>query len=327
MRIAPSTTLQISLAPSDYRLAEILLPHQIRTWQGQVSEVLLTIDTRRSRGRFGEEWEAGRARIFALAEKTPGARVVEVDYSTGAQAAVSAQFFNGAAIPEKDCRGGPYYAYFFGLYSAQHDWVLHSDADIFFGGGSAHWLGQAIDYYQQNPEVLFLAPHPGPPSPRGTLRQLRGEPITVEGSRGFRFREMSTRCFLFNRERFRCSLGALRPRRPAIRACLLAFLEGNPGQELPEQLITDQMDQKRLCRIDFLGTGRGCWSLHPPYRCADFYDKLPSLVTRVESGELPERQCGDHDINDSLVDWSEARARMARRRWWRRLAERVTGKT
>src|SRR4051812_22990821 len=74
-------TLQISLAPSDHRLAGELLPHQIRTWRSQVEEVLLTVDLHRSRGRFADDWEAGRDRIMALIHSIPEARVLTVDDS------------------------------------------------------------------------------------------------------------------------------------------------------------------------------------------------------------------------------------------------------
>jgi hypothetical protein len=94
-------------------------------------------------------------------------------------------------------------------------------------------------------------------------------------------------------------------------------------QELPEVLLTTAMAQAQMQRVDFLGSAPGCWSLHPPYRCTDFFSKLPALAQRVESGALPAGQLGDHDINDSLVNWSEARARMSRRRWWHRLAGRL----
>lgn len=321
------TTLQISLAPSDYRLAEALLPHQVDAWRAQVEEILLTVDTHRSRGRFGEDWETGRNRILQLAHGIRGARVLEVDYSVEAQNRVSQAFFGGAPVPAKDCRGGPYYAYFFGLYSARHDWVLHCDADLFFGGRSPTWLAEAIEFYEGNTDVLFVAPHPGPPAPDAKLRQLQGKRRDVHLNPGYLFPEMSTRVFLFQRERFRQSVGALQPRPPAARARVLAYLDGNPPQELPEKLITEAMRRQGLCRIDFLGTMPGCWSLHPPYRCADFYAKLPVLVAQVEHGEIPADQLGDHDINDSLVDWSEARARMGQRRWWRRLAERVISRS
>jgi hypothetical protein len=320
----PPVTLQISLAPSDHRLAEWLLPHQLRAWRGSVAEILLTIDTRRSRGRFGLDWEEGRRRILALAYATEGVRVLEVDYGVAAREAVAAAFFEGRAVPQKDCRGGPYYAYFFGLRAAAHDHVLHSDADMFFGGNAGQWLGEALAEYEKNPQILFTAPLPGPPSADGALRQLHG--VRLPGATlAYRFPEMSTRLFLFDRRRFHDRIGGLQPRRPAWRACLRALLDGNPMQELPEVLLSSAMTRAGLERIDFLGSPPGCWSLHPPYRCTDFFAKLPGLARRVELGDLPAAQLGDHDINDSLVNWSEAREQMARGRWWHRLAARLAG--
>ena len=317
----PPVTLQISLAPSDHRVAEALLPHQVRAWQGAVAEILLTIDTRRSRGRFGQDWDAGRVRILTLARSVAGARVLEVDYGAAARDAVAAAFFGGRPVPEKDCRGGPYYAYFFGLSAAAHERILHCDADMFFGGEPAAWLVEAHGLFASNPRLLFTAPLPGPPAPDASLRQLQGEPLTFP-TRAYRFTEMSTRVFLFDRRRFRERIGALRPRRPGWRAAARALADGHPVQELPEVLVTTAMAATGLERIDFLGSGRGCWSLHPPYRGRDFYARLPELVRRVESGDLPAGQLGDHDLNDSLVDWSEPRAEMRRRRWWRRLFRR-----
>jgi hypothetical protein len=323
MKMRP-VTLQISLAPSDHRLAEWLLPHQVRAWRGAVAEILLTIDTHRSRGRFGQDWENGRQHILALAGGIEGARAVEVDYGSAAREAVARMFFGGRAVPVKDCRGGPYYAYFFGLQAATHDLVLHSDADMFIGGDPGRWLEKAVAAYDADPQVLFTAPLPGPPAPDGALRQLRGERLPGPVP-AYRFTEMSTRLFLVDRQRWQTRLGALRPRRPDWRGCARALLDGNPVQELPEILLSTAMARAGLARVDSLGSAPGCWSLHPPYRCNDFFAKLPGLVQRVESGDLPARQLGDHDINESLVDWTEARVQMTRRRWWHRLAARVTG--
>jgi hypothetical protein len=323
----PAVSLQISLAPSDHRLAATLLPHQIKTWKNQVDEILLTLDTHRSRGRFGQDWEQGRAKLLELASGFPGVRIIDVDYSPAARAAVSAEFFGGATIPVKDCRGGPYYAYFFGLHAARHDWVLHSDADMMFGGGSPHWLTEAVSLYQEKHDILFTAPLPGPPSQEGTLRQLCGYPQALSTSPAYAFSQMSTRLFLFQRSRFKSTLGFLRPRPPAVRARMLAWLDGHPAQDLPEHLFTTAMAEHHLQRIDFLGSAPGMWSLHPPYRCEDFFLKLPAIVRRVEAGDLPVDQLGDHDMNDSLVDWSEARARMTKQRWWRRLGRRFACRT
>jgi len=320
--VMPPVTLQISLAPSDHRLARHILPHQIRTWHAQVAEILLTIDLHRSEGRFADEWEEGRDNILALARSIDGARIVEVDYSATAAAAVAKEFFGGRTIPKKDHRGGPYYSYFFGLHAASHRHVFHCDADMMFGGGSSTWLAAACTRLENSPDVLVTAPLPGPPSPDGRLTELRGERL-AEHSLAYSFHEMSSRAFLVDRDRFQTRVGALRPEFAPLRGLLLALLEGNAPRELPERLLTRVMTRQGLRRIDFLGETPGMWTLHPPYRCADFYDKLPELVRRVEAGDMPAEQLGFHDVGDSLVNWSEARARLTQRRWWKRLSSRL----
>ena len=131
---------------------------------------------------------------------------------------------------------------------------------------------------------------------------------------------MSTRIFLLSRERFSSSLTGLVPRpAPAWRNQLKAHLEKNPNQDLPEHIISDAMQGKGLIRREFLGNEGGKWHLHPPYRCRDYYDKLPDIIHRCENDDMPEGQLGDHDLNESLVDWSEARIALRKNRWWRRL--------
>jgi hypothetical protein len=317
----PPVTLQISLAPSDHRLAVHTLPHQVRTWRGQVDEILLTIDLHRSAGRFADDWEAGRDNILALARSIDGARIVEVDYGETAAAAVAREFFGGRRVPAKEHRGGPYYAYFFGLHAATHRHVLHCDADMMFGGGSSTWLAEACALLDREPDIFVTAPLPGPPAPDGRLVELPGERVAGPGL-AYRFHEMSSRAFLLDRQRFHARIGALRPELAPLRGLLLALLEGNAPREVPERLLTRAMARHGLRRVDFLGASPGMWTLHPPYRCADFYRNLPELVRRVETGDMPAAQLGLHDVGDSLVDWSEARARLTQRRWWRRLGAR-----
>ena len=312
-------TLQISLSPSDFRHAGTLLAHQVRAWRPQVAEILLTVDFHRSAGRFSERWAEGEARILPLARSIDGARVVTVDYGAAARGRVADEFFGGRPVPAKDFRGGPYYGYFFGLGAASHDLVLHTDSDMFFGGGSSTWISEAMAAMDLHPEVVFSAPLPGPPAADGRLHSQAG--VAEAGAPlSFRFDTMSTRLFLASRERIRSAIGPLRPRRPpALRSSIKALVEGNPAQDLPEHLFTEAMRARGLVRREFLGARPGMWSLHPPYRCADFYRKLPEIVRLVESGDVPEAQRGDHDMNSSLVDWPEAVAALASNRGWRRL--------
>jgi hypothetical protein len=322
----PGATLQVSLSPSDWKHAKFLLPHQVRVWRGQVAEILLTVDLHRSAGRFAAGWEAGRDRIMELAHSIEGARVVPIDYGDEARARVSLEFFGGAPVPAKDFRGGPYYAYFFGLNAASNDLVLHTDSDIFFGGGSQTWLAEAASNMAARQEVLFSSPLPGPPAADGRLLHLGSTP-DARVPHAHVLDEMSSRMFLLDRARFRSRVGALVPRRPPqLRHVIKAIVEQNPPSDLPEHIITSAMRARGLTRYDFLGAAPGMWTLHPPYRCADFYEKLPSLVARIEAGDIPEAQRGDHDINSSLVDWSEAIAAIGKNRWWRRLLRRLAAR-
>jgi hypothetical protein len=314
----PPVTLQISLAPSDFRHAEAILPHQARVWRGQVSEILLTVDFHRSSGRFSERWAEGRDRILGLARSISGARVLNVDYGEAARRRAAAEFFAGRPGPAQDLRGGPYYAYFFGLSAAENDLVLHTDSDLLFGGGSQTWMTEAVAELSAHPEILFIAPLPGPPSGDGRLRSQTALP-EPDAPHAFRFDTMSTRLFLMSRGRFRTAVGALRPRRPSPRDTVKAWVERNPAEDLPEHIFTSEMRARQLVRREFLGRAPGMWSLHPPYRCADFYRRLPELIRRVEANDVPEAQRGDHDINGSLVDWSEATAALQDNRWWKRV--------
>lgn len=319
MPSTPPVTLQINLAPSDYRHARYILPHQIRVWQPQVDEVLLVVDLHRSQGRFAENWDHGREELFKLIESLETVRVETVDYGKEAEIRLAETFFGGnTPVPSKDFRGGPFYAYFFGMAAARHDHVLHLDSDMLFGGGSSQWLAEALQGQAKDPGVLFSGPLPGPPTTEGKLlsQQATSSP-TAEHSHDFTF--MSTRLFLYSKARFQHTIRALQATRPpAWRNRIKAWVEGNPCFDLPEHLFSRAMSQHGLVRREFLGTAPGMWHLHPPYRCQDFYAKLPSLIERIERGDIPEAQRGDHDINDSLVDWSAARRKLEENRWWTR---------
>ena len=319
-------TLQINLAPSDWRHAQYILPHQLRQWAKQVDEVLLTLDLHRSQGRFGAGWETGVTKIRHLIDDCcasyPNTFLNEVDYSPEVIVQVSAMFFGGQSIPPKDYRGGAFYSYFFGLFSAKHNYVLHIDSDMLFGGGSSTWISEAIKLLAENSDVLVCAPHPGPPSNDGKLRSQVAKPEPYL-SPAFRFDFFSSRIFLLDRSRFTSRLKDLKIDLAPPRGIIKALVEGNYPYNLPEEIKTKAMSRHCLYRVDFLGQSPGMWSLHPPYRSESFYQQLPELIHKIETGNVPEAQRGVHDINDSLVDWTTARTALRQNRWWKRLRKRV----
>ena len=313
-----TTTLQINLAPTDLPHLVHTLPHQIRQLGGQVDEILLTLDLHRSHGRYGTAWKERLPGFLAFVQQQsaahPKIRTHEVDYSRNAAMTISEQFFGGASIPPKDRNGAPFYAYFSGFTNARHDYIFHIDSDLMFGGGSQSWITEANRLMEARPEVMVCVPHPGPPTPDGTLRSqtLTPEPFT---SVAFRASHIDTRVAFFDRRRLISQLAPVPLLQPSIFRRCQARLEGNFSYLPAETCLSLSMRRAGLLRIDFLGQEPGMWSLHPPYRNGAFYERLPLLIRKIEQGEVPDGQLGHHDMNDSMVDWSSVR----RATWQRKL--------
>lgn len=325
-------TLNVTLTPGDWRHAQHVLPHQLRQWAGQVDEVQLVLNDP-STAPGGPPADASRRRRIeeVLDEASEGrahVHVREVDYSTAARAQAADRFYGGRPIPLQNHDGGPFYSYWYGWCTARHDLVLHADSDILFGGGSQTWVAEAQTLLGERPDVLAVSPLPGPPTRDGELppairaqhARWGGEPVREpHSSLAYRFHGVSTRLWLFDRVDLVRRLGPIPLERPRLRSRARARLEGNPPYQLPEQVLTGLMNRRGLRRVDLLGSDPGMWSLHPALRSEQFYDALPGLVARVESGQVPEAQRGDYDVNDSLVDWTSARAAKARSVGWRRV--------
>jgi hypothetical protein len=336
MTVRHGVAAQMSTYPMDVRHLEHLLPHQIRALGGMVDRFVVTIDTHQSRsGRyrvanFQENLERTRHLIQEAARTFPKLVFADVDYSPAMQREVSRYFFGVDSIPVKAWDGGPFYAYFFGLYVAQARYVFHIDGDIMFGGFSNTWIRDAIACFEQHPDVLVTAPFPGPPRADGRIfgHLEQGEAaVTREPleSLAYRHRDVSTRVFMIDLNRFKERLGVFPLLAPGPRQRLKSKLLGNPPNvREAEVLMTQTMQRSGLSRIDLLGSAPGFWTLHPPYRSEEFYRKLPELVRALESGNVPEGQLGHYDLNDSMIDWSSAReANRWHRRYLRMLRHRL----
>lgn len=322
MAQALPVTLQINVAPTDLPHATSVLPHQLRQLSGQVQEILFTLDLHRTAhgGRFGEAWEERRGPmeelLADLCRDRPGAHVSKVDYDAKVMGEIAESFFATPFMPEKDTKGAPIYPYFHGLYTAQHDLVMHLDSDLLFGGGSQTWVAEAVELLERHGDVLACNPLPGPPMDTPRLRRQSATPFE-DGAFAFRFPSLSTRLYLIDRRRLHERLLPLELKGPIrLVSRLKARLHGNPPYRAAEMVISDAMVQAGLSRVDFLGAEPGMWSLHPLFRSPDFYRELPRLIERVETGDVPEAQRGDYDLNDSMIDFSAARRRARLRRLW-----------
>ena len=316
MNTTTGVTLQINLAPTDLPHARYILPHQLRQWAEQVNEVLLVVDLHQSKGRFSEGWQERlpgmRLLIDEYCAKYANVRSLEVDYSPKVAASIGTQFFGGKPVPAKDWNGGPFYSYFFGLYAATHDYIFHMDSDMMYGGGNSTWVAEAIQLLTERPDVLICSPIPGPPTEDG---RLRSQSLAIEpySSLAFRSPALSSRHFFLDRKHFRSRIQQLPLTQPPRRRVWQAQLEGKPPYNLPEVIFSQAMSAHDLVRIEFLGNAPGMWSIHPPYRSQLFYERLPTLIQQIETGDIPEAQRGCHDMNESMINWASTQKPLQQR--------------
>ena len=311
-------SLQINLAPGDYRHAKFILPHQLKILAAQVDEIILTVDTQPSKGRFAEGWNEYKELLDTfLQDEISSAyqvKIILVDYSPSIKTKVARFFFGTKDMPLKDFRGGPFYAYFFGLYSASNNLVFHLDSDIFLGGGSQTWIKEATDFFAFDPTCFIASPLPGPPHPDNILKDQHI--INKIAPHTWQLKGMSTRIFLIDKTKFKNDKLVLS--KPSLRSQIKAIIQRNANADLPEHLLSAFMIKHHYKRIDFLGTGSGLWSLHPPYRTTAFYTELPGLINKITVNDLPEKQQGFYDIIDEVCDWTTAREKIKNNRWWKK---------
>ncbi len=336
-----SVTLQINTYPLDLPHFQASLDHKMRTFGDQVQRTIVTVDVRPPQsGRYKGDSKGDRyARSLAdfrglyaeIEERYQNLAFREVDYSPAEKASVSQYFLGHDGMPDKAWDGGPFYCYFQGLKAAESDYVLHMDADMMFGGQSQTWVAEAIELLRKRDDLLFVSPLPGPPHPDGLKGRHVGadhayDPETIDGRPAYRFHFVSTRIFLMDMQRFKSRVGALVLNKPSVHQRLRGLLLGNPVRALSAELVLSETIQAHgLGNMAFLGSGKGLYSLHPPFHFPAFHAALPQLIAQVERGDIPDGQLGDYDINDTMFDLSEARRQQAKhRRIKRRLKDVLT---
>lgn len=330
-------SLQINMHPNDAGHVRHILPHQLRVWGEQVDRTLVILDLHRSRaGRYrNQDFDRNLHRLRQELNRLARASsldVLEVDYSPAAKRAVARRFFDTHDLPDKAWDGGPFYSYFFGLWAAQTDYILRMDSDMLYGGGSLSWIAEAIALLEDNSDVMFVAPLSGPPRADGRLLGQRDLETGAARKHAtlpytFLFPTVSTRVFLTGPRLLRDLTGQFELSRPGRSQWIRARLLGNPSRALEAETVLSRNMQRLGCwRADMLGNGAGMWTLHPPYRSPAFYHTLPELIDRIERDDVPDRQRGHYDINDSMIDWSEPRRRNTKMRRWLRHLSQVVGR-
>lgn len=303
-------SVQISTIDAELPLVRHLLPHQIRTLGPHVDEVLISVN--RKAGPANPEYDAF---LNELVDRHDNVRWTEVDYSPEAVQAVSDHFFGGASYQVDDWKGTPIHAALQPLLAVRSPYLLHLDSDILLGGDYGSWFKAAISEIEYDPNLVFVNPLGGPPGPDPNRYQPAATRITLsDGAIGWRFVTVSTRICFALRSRLDERVHPLVPRAPdslgeRSRARLLGH--ANPTV-LIERMYDDVLEAKGVYRVDLAGAAPGAWSLHLPWKPKALIDELDRVVAAVESGDVPDGQRGDVELNDSFVALGAPPSRRAR---------------
>ncbi len=308
------TTLQINTAPVDYRFLPQILKHQLKIFGNSCEEILLTIETQQSKKTRwrSNQWDENLQKIYELVEELqliyPHLKPNPVDYSYQTRKKVSRYFLSSPnkLVPFKDFRGGPYYSYYYGIYSSSKKYVLHMDSDILYHGDGDSWLSEALSIIKTDRSALLVAPLIGPPVLEGKnmpiVHKKRYNPISNydKVKNGYVYKDMSTRVFLVAKARLKNFCPITYPNFDQI---MKSWIRKTSPYDTPEKSISDAMQKEGIYRIDFLGEGKGLWSIHSDFsHDQDFLKKLDHIINKIEEGFFTESQRGWHDFSHDFYD-------------------------
>lgn len=290
--MAEPVTLQISLCPLDLAHVALIVPHQLRIWAPQCAETLLVWDLdpgpRYQDPAFRQKWDAGLMGIQdfcrILLTEWPQLKFAAFQAQPELLSALASRFFvpGTPPLPAKDFRGRPIAAYFYALAIAAHDWVLHLDCDMMFGGQSPSWVAEARAALQADAGLLYAMPGVGPAS----VHPLRGP-------------EFTARCFFLDRRRL---AGVLTPELRQM-PDLFEARWVPPYAETAELMIEHWMARQGLQHLALPGAAPGMWWLHPPVPASPaFLPALPQLLQALSDDDLPARQNGRYDLLEATLE-------------------------
>jgi hypothetical protein len=296
-------TLSIFVSRPDVRFMMHTIPHLVRMCNYPFFERVLVIDTAPPAPRYLSNPHLGtmdqlRDCCAQLVADGMVDRLADINYSEAFRRQAYQKHFRGSIRETHNYRGYPILGMMFAIEDARSDYFLHFDSDmLLYQAQGYNWIANALSMIQSHPDLLLLAPRPGPPSVDGRLEQ-RGVEYRHDPRGVFRFKRVTSRRFLIDRRRFESML-PLKPLYTSWKQKIRTLLTGHGTLQSWENMVTYRMAQTNFVRADL--DSPHAWALHTPNHGAAFLEALPSIIEKVESGWYPPEQAGDYDLR--LEHW------------------------
>ncbi len=301
--MTPSCSLSILVSRPDIAFMRQTVPHLVRSMNYPFLDRLLIADTAPLSGSYARRTDIGslddlRACCAGLVADGVIDRVVEVDHKSATQRRTYQGHFSRRLPETRDYRGCPSIARVLSIEEARGDYVACFDSDLLLYEAPGHsWIAEGIKVFEQVPDVMFVAPRPGPPRPDGGLRQ--GVEFQHDPRGFFKFNSFSSRDFLIDRRRF-ARLLPIEPGYVSWKRRLLSALTGASALQVWEVLVSEKLGKTHYFRADL--DSPNAWTLHAADHGLKYLRALPGIIANVEKGLFPPAQAGDYDL--SLDAWA-----------------------
>ena len=265
----------VNVCNSDAPFLEPTIRHMIRALNFPFTEKLVAYDPGRQEGKYVERIQGKQQEIEQILQRLLNDGVIDrvdiIPWDDNEQNRILNKYFGSSEIDLKDFMGAPIYQYLYALDRCIGDYVFHTDSDmLFYRSGEGSWIKDGVDFFKQEPQVIFTTPRGGPPQARNWYERLLGrsfEPKFKTLWRGVNF--TSTRYFLLDMTKFQ--------------ACL-PLVQSKTGEPL-ENSITHTIKIKGYERWSL--TGYDYWAIHPWSHDENYIRYLPDLIWAVENNVYP----------------------------------------
>ena len=291
-------TMQIPVTDRDYEGARHIIPHQMRVLGKYLPDVLISVN------RFDKPTNPKLldGLIAQIASEYSNVRIEEVDYSQSARNWVSENFFGGQDYPMFDFKGSPIHAFIEPFRKSRYNYFFRLESDMMLGG-SGPWLNEAIEILKSDAKIAAINPIAGPSD--HSPYHSQGVPYEVPNGEGFKVSTFTTRTLLVDLNAFISTMNPLheiKPERLVDR--IFTRVAGYPMVAHLEILFQHKMLSAECYRVD-AGGSTNLWTLHPCFKTKQFYKSLPTIINRVESGNLPQDQYRQYDLQQSVFNQTD----------------------
>lgn len=276
--------MSILAGPADARHVRQITSHLKRTAQFAFKQTILVIDTMRP---------SESAELTSVAAEMCRAGEIDevIKLGPALELACGKRHFLRVPMRSRDIRGIPMFGWIAGIESISTEYLFHADCDVLIHSKPGFsWIAEAIACLNRDESVMFVQPHPGPPSQNGIFHH---PPYVIDAAGNYRFKSFSSRHYVLDRSRFRRLL-PLPPIHYSTRH-KIRMRFGGPSSLMPwESHVEASLQRSPYYRIHF-GEQRA-WGLHCPDHSQVWRSNLPKIIREVEAGHFPIQQAGHYDL-------------------------------